>query len=181
VLNTLDVIILVIILLGIVLGYMRGVVGEVFAIIGVCVGTLLASHFYLTGQSALQPILRDPEISLFIGYLALFLFGMLAFLLVRLLLKSAMADKTPGSTSRLLAALLGGLKSILLITVVIFLIIFIWGPDNGFTSSSQLVTRYLARCRPVVSLLPEAMQEPLHEYLDTLKPATPEKEGEEGV
>jgi membrane protein required for colicin V production len=170
-LSALDVIIIIFILGGAFLGTFRGLVAEIIALTGVLVGILMASQFYMGAAAALEPVFRDHEISLFVGFMALFLAGMVAFFVVYLLVKSTMADKTPGPLNRICAALIGGVKNIIFIATVIFVIIFLWSPDNSFTSSSKLLPRCLPYCRTVVKLLPEPMQGPLFEYLDDLAPA----------
>ena len=170
-LSALDVVIILFILGGAFLGTIRGLLGEIIALAGVLVGILMASHFYLGATTALEPIFHDHEISLFVGYMALFLAGMVAFFVVYLVVKSTMADKAPGPLNRICAALVGGVKSTVFITTVLFVIIFLWSPDNSFTSSSKLLPRFLPYCRTVVQLLPEPMQDPLFEYLKDLAPA----------
>jgi len=171
VLSALDVIIIIFILGGAFLGSIRGIVAEVIALSGVLVGLLLAAQFYQPATAALEPILRDHEIALFIGFMAMFLIAMAAFFVVYLLVKSTMADKTPGSLNRFCAALVGGAKNAIFITAMVFLIIFLWSPDNSFTSSSRLLPKALPYCRPLVQLMPQPMQEPLREYLNDLIPA----------
>lgn len=169
--SALDVIIIIFILGGAFLGTIRGLLAEIIALAGVLVGVLLAAHFYQPAMAALEPIFKDHEIALFIGFMAIYLAGMAAFFVVWLLVKSTMAAKTPGPLNRVCAALVGGFKSIILIATMLFLIIFLWSPDNSFTSSSKLLPKALPYCRAVVELMPEPMQEPLRGYIDDLAPA----------
>jgi len=171
--NVLDIIIILFILGGAFLGTIRGLLAEIIALAGVLVGILMASHFCQQATTALEPVFRDHEISFFVGYVALFLAGMAAFFIVYLVVKSTMADKTPGSLNRFCAAIVGGIKNMIFISTLIFVIIFLWSPDNSFTSDSKLLPRLLPYCRSVVTLLPEGMQDPLFEYLKDLAPAAP--------
>ena len=176
-LNSLDIILIIIILGAAFLGTLRGILAEILGLVGILVGIFLASHYVNAATAAMEPIFRNPELSFFIAFLGLFVFGMVAFFIFRLMLKSAMADGTPGALSRLLAALLGAGKGIIIISVVLFLVIFLWSPENSFTSGSRLVPRLLPYCGGIVNLLPEKMRSPLRDYLDDLKP-TAAKEGE---
>ena len=166
--NSLDVIIIPIILAGAYLGYNRGVLAEVVALVGVVSGIVIASRFYLQTAEVLQPILRNEEVTLFIAFLVLYAVGVLAFFLIHLAIKSNMAGGVISPVSRIFASVLGAFKSAVFIVVVIFLVIFFWGPENSFTSEAQLLPRFLPHCRTVVMLLPEIMQEPLDEYLNEL-------------
>ena len=173
--NSLDVIIILIIFAGAYLGYSRGVLAEVIALVGVILGITLASRSYLQMAEVLLPVLRNEEITLFIAFLVLYAAGVLAFFLIHLVVKSNMAGAALGPVSRILASILGAFKSAVFIVVVIFLVIFFWGPENSFTSGAKLLPRLLPHCRTVVMLLPEIMQAPLDEYLNELSP-TDEKE-----
>ncbi|MCK5916614.1 MAG: CvpA family protein [Deltaproteobacteria bacterium] len=167
-LNSLDVIIILIIMGGALWGYFRGLLAEIIALVGVFVGIFSASHFYLLGAEVLLPLLRAPKLTTFIAFLILYLLSVLAFFLIHLLIKSNMAGGAIGPVSRICAALVGGLKSTVFITMIIFLVIFFWGSGNLLTSGSKLLPRFLPHCQPVVTLMPETMQEPLNEYLGEL-------------
>ena len=166
--NSLDVIIIVIILAGAYLGYCRGLLAEVIALVGVFLGISLASRFYQQAAEVFLSTLRDQEITSFIAFLVLYAAGVLAFFLIHLVVKSNMADRALGPESRIPAAVLGGVKSVIFVAMVIFLVIFFWGPKNSFTSGSKLLPRFLPHCRTIVLLLPETMQEPLDEFLNDL-------------
>ncbi len=168
--NSLDVVIIIIIFAGAYLGYARGLLAEVIALVGILIGIALAAHFYLQADEVLRPLLRNKEISLFIAFLALYGVGVLVFFLIHLVVKSNMAGGVIGPLNRLMAAALGALKSAVFVAVVLFLVIFFWGPENSFTSGAQLLPHFLPRCRIVVNLLPETMQTPLNEFLNDLSP-----------
>ncbi len=167
-LNSLDVIIIVVLLVGAYLGYSRGTLAEVIALVGVVLGISLASHFYLQATEVLLPTLRDEKITSFIAFLILYGAGVLVFFLVHLVVKSNMAGRAIDPVSRILAAIIGAFKSLVFVVIVIFLVVFFWGPENSFTSGTILLPRVLPRCRIVVNLLPEEMQTPLDEYLGDL-------------
>lgn len=156
---------------GVFWGYMRGLLAEVIALVGVFVGLLSASRFYLLGAEVLLPILRNQKLTTFVAFLVLYLLSVLAFFFIHLLIKSNMAGGAIESPSRICAALVGGLKSTVFISMIIFLVIFFWGSDNPLTSGSKLLPRLLPHWQPVVTLLPETMQEPLDEYLGELTEA----------
>ncbi len=169
-LNSLDVIIILLIMGGAFWGYLRGLLAEIIALTGVFVGILSASRFYLVAAKALMPVLRDEVITTFIAFIVIYLLSILAFFLIHLLIKSNMAGGAIGVGSRFSAALVGALKSAVFVSMIIFLVIFFWGADNDFTSGSRIVPRFLPYCETVVTLLPETMHEPLNEYLGGLNP-----------
>ncbi len=173
--NSLDVIIILIVFAGAYLGYCRGVLAEVIALVGVVLGIAAASRYYLQAAEVLLPLLRNQEITSFIAFLVLYAMAVLAFFLIHLVIKSNMAGTVLGPVSRILALVLGAFKSAVFIVVVIFLVIFFWGSENSFTSGATLLPRVLPHCRTVVMLLPEIMQVQLDEYLNELSP-TGEKE-----
>ncbi|MBN2810156.1 MAG: CvpA family protein [Deltaproteobacteria bacterium] len=175
-LTSLDVVIIFLVLAGAYLGYSRGLLAEIIALVGVVLGIILASRFYLAVAEGLQPLLRDQELSRFIAYLVIYGAGVLGFFLIYLVVKSNMTGGPLGTSSRLAAALLGAFKSAVFVVMVLFLVIFFWGPDNDFTSGARLLPRFLPHCRFVVNLLPEPMQEPLTEFVETLSPETQEGE-----
>ncbi len=87
-----------------------------------------------------------------------------------------MAGGVIGPLNRLMAAALGALKSAVFVAVVLFLVVFFWGPENSFTSGAKLLPHFLPHCRTIVILLPETMQGPLDEFLNDLSPD--DKKGE---
>ena len=168
-LNSLDVIIIMVVLIGAYWGSTRGLLAEVIALAGVFVGILSASRFYLKAVDALLPILRDQEITTFIAFLVIYALSIFSFFLIHLLVKSNMAGGAITPASRLFAALIGGLKSAVFIAMVLLLVIFLWGSNNALTEGSKILPKIMPYCRPVLTLLPETMQEPLGEYIDGLK------------
>ena len=166
--NSLDVIIIIIIFAGAYLGYCRGLLAEVIALVGVILGISLASRFYLQVAEVLLSTLRNQEVTLFIAFLVLYAVGVLAFFLIQLVVKSNMAGGAIGLESRFPAAVLGGVKSAVFVALVLFLVIFFWGPENSFTSGGKLLPRFLPHCKTIVMLLPETMQTPLDEFLNDL-------------
>jgi len=176
VLNSLDVVIIIIIFAGAYLGYSRGVLAEIIALVGVALGISLASNFYLQTAEVLLPLLRNTEINSFIAFLVIYWAGVLAFFLIHLVVKSNMADGSIGPLSCILAAVLGALKSLVFVAMVLFLVVFFWGSENYLTSGAKLTPRILPHCQIVLKLLPETMQEPLEVYLDDL--TTENEDGE---
>jgi uncharacterized membrane protein required for colicin V production len=169
-----------IVIIGAYWGSTRGLLAELIALVGVFVGILSASRFYLKAVDALLPVLRDQEITTFIAFLVIYVLSVLSFFLIYLLIKSNMAGGAITPASRLFAALVGGLKSAVFIAMVLLLVIFLWGPDNAFTSGSKMLPKIMPHCQPVLTLLPETMREPLGEYLDGLKPAQESSEENKG-
>ena len=166
--NSLDVVVIIIIFAGAYLGYARGLLAEVIALVGILIGIALAAHSYLQAAEVLRPLLRNEEITTFIAFLALYGVGVLVFFIIHLVVKSNMAGGVIGPLNRLLAAALGALKSAVFVAVVLFLVIFLWGSENSFTSGAKLLPHFLPRCRIVVKLLPETMRPPLNEFLKDL-------------
>ncbi|MCK5539424.1 MAG: CvpA family protein, partial [Deltaproteobacteria bacterium] len=89
--NSLDVIIILIVFAGAYLGYCRGVLAEVIALVGVVLGIAAASRYYLQAAEVLLPLLRNQEITSFIAFLVLYAMAVLAFFLIHLVIKSNMA------------------------------------------------------------------------------------------
>jgi len=167
-LNSLDVILIIVVLIGAYWGFSRGLLAEMISLIGVLVGMLAASRFYLTGTDLLLPLLSNKTLTMFITFMLIYILSVLLFFVMFLVIKSNMAARAIPSLSRFAGALIGTLKSAVLMAMIIFLIVFFWGADNASTSGSKLLPHFLPNCRPVISLLPGTMEEPLNEYLRTL-------------
>jgi membrane protein required for colicin V production len=168
VVNSIDVVIIIIIFAGAYMGYYRGFLAEVITLVGVIFGISMATKFYLQIDVVLLPLLRDQQITSFIAFLVVYWAGVLVFFLIHMVVKSNMAYGSMGSLSRLLAVLLGAFKSAVFVAMVLFLVIFFWGPENYLTAKAKLTPRYLPRCRIVLKLMPETMQESLEEFLNEL-------------
>lgn len=176
--NSLDIVIVFLILAGAYLGSVRGVLAETVSLIGLMVGIFLATNYCALATPYLLPILRDEIITEFITYIGLCGLGIFAFFLLYLLVKSNIAGGVVGPVSRLLGALLGAGRILIIVFLVVYLVIFFWGSDNSFTAGARLLPRFLHRGRPVVSLMPEKMREPLYHYLKELQSTQTGKQGE---
>jgi len=139
-------------------GAWRGAVSQVFGIAGALGGFFLASHFYgkLTVQlsNAFPGLSGVPFISFIILFvLTWFCLGMIGFFLARLLHRGGL-----GFMDRLLGAIVGLGKALVLAIIIISILTFFVQPTKSFLLQSRLAPYVQEAARFVILATPESVQ-----------------------
>ncbi|MDR0891794.1 MAG: CvpA family protein [Mediterranea sp.] len=135
--TAIDIIILVLVGLGAVRGLMRGFIRQLSSILGLIVGLLAARALYAGLAEKLCPTVTDSmTVAQVIAFLLIWLAVPLLFALVASLLTKAMEVMALGGVNRLLGALLGAAKYLLMVSLLLCVIEFV-DSDNKLISATK--------------------------------------------
>ena len=129
--TTIDIIILVIVGAGTVVGFMKGFLRQLAGLLGLIVGLLAAKALYATvAERVFLSITDSLTVAQGIAFVTIWLAVPVGFLLLAMLLTKAMEAVALGWVNRLLGALLGAFKTILLLSLFITVVEYI-DADNS--------------------------------------------------
>lgn len=124
--TVIDIIILIAIGAGIVTGSMKGFIRQLASILGLVVGLLAAKALYASLADRLCPAVTDSmTVAQVLSFMVIWIAVPLIFAVVASVLTKAMEVVSLGWLNRLLGAGLGGLKYLLLVSLLICVIEFI--------------------------------------------------------
>lgn len=134
---TIDIIILILVGAGAISGFTKGFIRQLASILGLIVGLIAAKALYGALAEKLCPAVTDSmTVAQALAFIIIWIAVPLIFVLVASLLTKAMKAISLDWLNRLLGAVLGALKFLLLITLVICLIEFVDG-DNKLISATK--------------------------------------------
>jgi Uncharacterized membrane protein, required for colicin V production len=136
--NALDFIILSIIFISGLYSFFRGFIREVFSILSLVLGLLLAVKFYHMPAHQLSSWVNDLMIRNLIGFIFIFIGVSLVITLIGTIIRRVFTLCKLGSLDRVLGVLLGLLKGVFIGMVIIFLLIFFLPNDHPLLIQSRL-------------------------------------------
>lgn len=133
--NTLDVIILVIIIFLAYLGYRRGFLVSIFSLISILIGIVLATKFHAGFALVLGKLIKDTRVLNLVSFILILL--LIYFAGIFIANKLSKISNFTKSFDKILGVILGGIKGLLVASlIIIFLKSFGMMGDNMFRSSS---------------------------------------------
>lgn len=142
---TIDIFILIIVGLGFLFGIKKGFIKQLATLLGVITGLLAAKILYVSLAEKISPMLNDSiTLAQTIAFIAIWIAVPLVFSLIASMLTKALEIVSLGWLNRLLGAVLGALKYLLLLSILISVIEFI-DSDNKLinrTSKEESVLYY---------------------------------------
>ena len=136
--NALDFIILSIIFISGLYSFFRGFIREVFSILSLGLGLLLAVKFYQVPAHQLSSWVNDLMIRNLIGFIFIFIGVSLVITLIGIIIRRVFTLCKLGALDRVLGVLLGLLKGIFIGMVIIFVLIFFLPHDHPLLIQSRL-------------------------------------------
>jgi membrane protein required for colicin V production len=136
--NALDFIILSIISISVLYSFFRGVIREVFSLLSLGFGFLLAVNFYSLAAQQVPSWINDLMIRNLIGFMLIFIGVSLILTLIGIIIRRVFALCKLGALDRALGVLLGLLKGIFVGMVIVFVLIFFLPYDHPLLIRSRL-------------------------------------------
>jgi membrane protein required for colicin V production len=136
--NALDFIILSIIFISVLYSFFRGFIREVFSILSLVLGLLLAGKFYHVPAQQLSSWVNDLITRNIIGFIFIFIGVGLVITLIGIIIRRVFKLCKLGALDRVLGVLLGLLKGIFICMVIIFLLIFFLPNEHPLLMQSRL-------------------------------------------
>lgn len=135
--TTLDIIILVVLGAGAIVGFSKGALRQLAGLLGLVAGLLIAKALYATvAERVFLPLTDSLTVAQGIAFVVIWLAVPLTFLLLASLLTKAMEAVSLGWINRLLGAVLGALKSALLVSLLICVVEYI-DTDNTILKKTK--------------------------------------------
>jgi len=167
-LNWLDVILIVILIVTSFLGIIKGLVKQLFGLLAVIIGLILALGFYSQVSWLYRRLVSNEVLSHFLGFITIFL----AVLCIGWLSSRTLSKLIKGPL-KLLNKVLGGglglLKGILVCGVVVFALL-VFPISKKALKESQLSPVCLQMTRAIIGLIPRELKEEFREaYQEIIK------------
>ncbi len=156
--NSLDTVIIIIMLVCVLYGYFKGFISEVLAIAGLLISIVAAGRYYHLLAPHLLVFLRIEALAGFASFVLILFAGMLLFGVLRLVIKKTTVEMELGWADHFLGFLLGTIKGALISSVIVLMIIAIWGKDVRVIRRSKLVPTITKVSRITAGLLPEKVK-----------------------
>lgn len=156
--NSLDTVIVIIMLISLLYGYFKGFFSEIIAIIGLIISIMVAGRYYHLLAPHLVVFLRIEALATFAAFVFILFAGMLAFGLLRLVVKKTTVEMDLGWVDHLLGFVLGGIKGLLISSVIVFMIMGIWGTKVQVIRRSKLVPTITRISQVTAGLLPDKIK-----------------------
>ena len=124
--TVIDIIILIAIGAGVVTGFMKGFIRQLASILGLVVGLLAAKALYASLANQLCPVVTDSmTVAQILSFIIIWIAVPLIFTILASVLTKALNVVSLGGVNRLLGAGLGGIKYLLLVSLLVCVIEFI--------------------------------------------------------
>ena len=167
--NIIDLCIALILLIGLILGIWKGFVRSITAFASVVLGVLAAMKYYPAVEPYLGKISKlDPQISMILSMVIIFILVQIVFVLLRLLLEAAVDVTKLGWLDRTFGALMGLLAATVLIVVAVQgLMIGI--PEETVVKKSKLVPVANRIGTKMLEYMPQGMKQQLEKSIKEWK------------
>jgi membrane protein required for colicin V production len=151
--SILDLLILAILAYSIVRSTMRGFIREIYIVLAVLLGSILASWFYRPVGNLFKDVVRTENLALFFGFSVIFVVTLLAGLTAILLLTKFMKFAKLQWADRLLGAAFGFIRG-WLIGAVILLALTAFEVQTERVKNSELAPYFLPGARAIAVMTP---------------------------
>lgn len=167
--NIIDLCIALILLIGLILGIWKGFVRSITALASVVLGVLAAMKYYPAVEPYLGKISKlDPQISMILSMVIIFILVQIVFVLLRLLLEAAIDVTQLGWLDRTFGAIMGLLAATILIVVAIQALM-LGMPDEAVVKKSKLVPIANRIGAKMLEYMPQGMKQQLDKSIKEWK------------
>ena len=167
--NIIDLCIALILLVGLILGIWKGFVRSITALASVVLGVLAAVKYYPAVEPYLGKISKlDPQISMILSMVIIFILIQIAFVLLRLLLEAAIDVTQLGWLDRTFGAIMGLLAATILIVVAVQGLM-LGMPEEAVVKKSKLVPIANRIGAKMLEYMPHGMKQQLDKSIKEWK------------
>lgn len=158
--NTFDILVIAVIGILTIIGFWKGMVKQVFGLLGVIAGYMLAMRFYQPCSKFLTSI--HPGTAKVISFIAIFLACVLLAYLIGWGIGRFLAISKLGFLNRIGGGFLGFLKGCILVAVMVMVVTAFLSPNNTLFKNSSLMKYIL----PVTAVLKKVTREDIKAKYD---------------
>lgn len=166
----LDVAIIMVTTVLIVFGYVKGAVRQIFTILGIVIGFLVALQFSNTLAQHLVKAVRSQGLSQIVAFSLFFLLTAVVFYLIGTLLKEVIRVSFLGFFDRLLGAVVGLAIGLLVSWAITMLVAYAGDSGRATVRDSAIAPTLLEMGSYALQLLPEEVQETIEVRAGKPKP-----------
>lgn len=167
--NALDIVIGIILVFGLVRGIFRGLVEEISSIIGIFGGIYGAVFYYGAAASFLKRWISDPAYANIIGFLLIFGLIFVLVSVLGVLIKYLLNIASLGWFDRLCGAAFGGVKGILIASVLLFALTTFLPGGTPLIKTSRLAPHVAVITEGIVKIIPQNMKQRFGEKYKDVK------------
>ncbi len=161
-LNLLDIVYIVIMFISILFGILRGFIKELFSIIFLILAVVLSILFYKDIGYFFKKFINNPEVANFAGFVTTFLLILIAGIIITFLFKKLIVIGPLKSIDRLLGALFGFVRAILICSILLFGIIAFPGDRKGIVRKSQFSPYIFKVIKVIMEFVPEKISKNIY-------------------
>ncbi len=168
--NPFDIAIAVILGYGIILGILRGFIREITSIAGILGGFYVAYRFYDGFAVVFSPFFENAYYPQIISFLILFVAIVVGMALLGMLLRTFLKLLLLGVVDRILGALFGGVKAVLIVSVLFFLLTTFLPPGGvAMIRDSRLAPAANAVANAIVFVIPQETKQAVVKKMEHLR------------
>jgi membrane protein required for colicin V production len=167
--NALDIVIGIILVFTLVRGIFRGLVVEISSIIGIFGGIYGAVFYYQAAAQFLQRWISDTAYTNIIGFLLIFGFIFVLVGILGVVIKYLLNIASLGWFDRLCGAAFGGVKGILIASVLLFALTTFLPGGTPLIKTSRLAPHVAVITEGIVKIIPQNMKQRFGEKYKDVK------------
>jgi len=156
-LPTADIVILIIILVSALIGLVRGLLREVLSLASWFAAFLFALYFAPAAAGVLSAQISDEALRLVIGFVAIFVFTLIAGGIVQWLVRKLVETSGLTGTDRFLGFIFGSLRGVL-VCIIALIALRPFGEETQWWQASNLTPQLLAFEQDVLELMGRARE-----------------------
>lgn len=172
--NTIDYIFLVIVGLSMIYSIIKGFVREIFSIVGIIAGLVLAGVGYAKFSQALLPILHNKTASTIASFVVIFIAIAATIITVGIFIERLVKFVKLNWINRTIGGLFGFLKGILIFGIICLVILTFVPKGSDWLKGSAFAIPVLHIMEYVTNLLPEDLKKEFEDKFETLKEVLPQ-------
>jgi len=167
--NSLDIVILLIMAVALTVSTFRGGIREIFSLLAVIIGFLLAANFYhAASQNIFRPTSHD-ELNDIIYFLGIFIFAAVLISFIGGRLAGAVKKSKIKTWNVILGTVIGALKGLLVSCIIVYMLM-VFLPANSRIFTKSYAFPYLSKVTSVISpIAPGFFREEFDKKLDEFK------------
>ena len=163
--STLDIIIIIVIGVGTISGAVKGFIRDVFSLIAVVAGIIVALLFYERAAGYLVRIIPETTVARTVGFAVIFVaVAVIVSIIAHFLSKSLSPDVSP--YDRFAGACFGFIKGLILVALILFILTVL---VPGTVKGSRLAPPIMHGTDLVIDLFPKGVKEKIDRAKDALR------------
>jgi membrane protein required for colicin V production len=157
--NGLDITILTLIGISVAFGLYRGLVREIFSLLAIIIGFLVAAWYYPLTAAFIQRWLADPTLAGFLGFVITFIGTALVIGLIGRLLRHFLKHAHLDLEDRFLGGVFGFIKGLFVSTVLVMILLAFMPPAHPFVAQSKTIPYFVRLAAVVRAAIPEELKD----------------------